>query len=212
MYAVANAGETIVRVFNPAENTTRTAFSVPLRDITIDWHESTAGPHYVYPRANSRLEGMLYMYTDGAGDRLPVSGYGFSAVGNELAVLSSSIVDRLYTTNLYDPETDQNTLAPLSFIPEKCTFVRGSVNALCGGSFESYPGAMPDPWYRGALQTTDALWEVNAQFGSASLLSNLSDVAGQRIDVVRPTLTESGEVLHFINKSDNTLWQFDTTI
>ena len=145
--------------------------------------------------------------------RLPISGFGLSAVGSNSTVLSSEFLNTGDYVTQSLTYTDQTaTPLPISIIPEKCAFSPTQTDfAICGASFTEYTNwQMPDDWYRGQLVTDDALWEVSR--GTMSLLNNMSTDLQRAIDLTQPTFSSSSERYYFQNKIDQTLWVYDFTI
>lgn len=201
------------RAYDPSSNTVSNLFQVPFRDATIAWGTSEAGPHYVYPDTTSRLEGYLYSYTNGVATREPASGYGFSAVGSSAGFIHSETQDGTYNTYATDKATNDTNPAPLTLIPEKCTFSDiESTIAICGISLTDYSYLMPDPWYKGEVRMNDSLWVYDIENQSTRLLVSPENETGRQLDIVRPQFGVANSNLYFQNKIDQTLWiyQYNT--
>ena len=207
LYTVATTNETVAKAYNPRTNASRVLFTVPFRETAVSWHHTAAGPHLVYPKAASQLEGFVYSYKNGIRTRLPISGYGLSAVGsNEAVIYSESTVDGYVTSG----HSDTNTLSqPISVVPEKCVFSPvNTSDAICGASLVTYSNQMPDLWYQGELSISDDLWSLQPSSGSATFLTDVSEEAGQVVDIVNPLFNTNGSSIYFQNKIDQTLWKY----
>jgi hypothetical protein len=212
MYLTPDGNNTLARVFDPKSNSTRIMFTIPFREIAIDWGATAAGPHLVYPKAASRLEGFVYSYNNGVMTRLPIDGFGLSAVGSETNVISSQVISTgEYISNSFEYQDASVGSLPIPIIPEKCVFspVRTDT-ALCGVSLIEYASSMPDLWYRGELTIADGLWEV--QSSSALFLNDMSENSRRDIDLINPQFAPTGDQYYFQNKVDQTLWMYDLTI
>lgn len=214
LYTTPNGNNTTAKAYNPRTNATRVLFTIPFREVAVDWHRTAAGPHLVYPKAASRLEGFVYSVTNGAMTRLPLSGYGLSASGGDTSVISSEVLTTSgdYVTTGYSYETGENIDMPISIIPEKCAFSPTIVGmAVCGISFTEYSDTMPNDWYRGTVSFGDGLWRAQPDAGAATLVSNVSDVTGRTVDIINPSFNGDGSIIYFQNKIDQTLWMYDFT-
>lgn len=214
VYTTPDGNNTLAKAYNPTNNSTRVLFTIPFRDTTINWNTTTAGPHLVYPKASSRLQGFVYSYTNGVLTRLPISGFGLSAVGSEESVIYSNITidDGDYVTSALSRDADKNNSLPTAIIPEKCAFspANGGI-AVCGISLTEYSSNMPDTWYRGETVPADSLWSVQPSRGVTTLIQNVPETTGQTIDVVRPQFSSDSSRYYFQNKIDQTLWVYDFT-
>jgi len=209
LYSVITGNNLLVKAYEPVTATTRDLFTIPFRDATISWHHTTDGPHIVYPKTTSRLEGYVYSYTNGSVTRINATGFGLAAVGSTDAIIHSSIVGETYTTYSMGADSLERTKTPITLIPEKCQFTsRSSTIAVCGSSFQELPYLMPDPWYRGTLFLNDSLWEYNTERQSARLLVSPETVTGRQVDLINPQFGINDINLYFQNKADQTLWTY----
>jgi len=210
VYAVT-AGDTLVaKLYEPATGSVTTLFTIPFREATISWHHTAAGPHIVYPKATSRLEGYVYSYTNGVVSRLNASGYGLSAVGSASAIIYGSFDGEAYTSYSVGNDALVSVATPITLIPEKCRFTNtNSTVALCGVSFDPLPHLMPDPWYRGDVILNDSLWEYNTVSRSARLLVSPETATGRQVDLINPQLDSTDSHFYFQNKVDDTLWLYE---
>ena len=210
VYTTPNGSELIAKAYNPDTNELRTLFTIPFREATIRWNNTTAGPHVVYPHASSRLEGYVYTYTNGQVTRQAASGYGLSAVGSEDKLLYSAQFDNEYTTIIQDMGTFKAVASPLTVVPEKCSFITVDPTiAVCGITLTEYSHLMPDVWYQGNMIMNDTLWEMDTQTESATLLVNPESATGRQLDIVGLQFSTNDRNLYFQNKLDQTLWVYE---
>ncbi len=64
----------------------------------------------------------------------------------------------------------------------------------------------------GTISFSDALWEVDTKNVISTPLVNLLIESGREIDVSQIGTDPEGKYIWFINKNDDTLWMYDTTI
>ena len=213
IYAIPNRNGLVAQALDPDTGVTRTLFNTPFREATIRWHHTVAGPHTVYPTANSRLEGMVYTVTDGALKRAPLSGYGLSAVGSSESIIMTNVTsDNGYQTTGYDQINNTVLATPVAVIPEKCAFSPiNPTQAVCGADLTTYPTHMPTDWYQGTFSPNDGLWEISPNTGVASPIVLNQEGTRQKIDIEHPLFGTTGERFYFSNKIDNTLWVYDFT-
>ncbi|MDQ5957636.1 MAG: hypothetical protein QG614_611 [Patescibacteria group bacterium] len=88
----------------------------------------------------------------------------------------------------------------------KCFFLLDS-RAVC-----AVPSVLSDNsvsnWYKGASSFRDSLSMINYSTGYERNILNLSDVAGESIDLYKPVLAGDNKVF-FVNKNTNSLWSLD---
>jgi len=210
LYAVQTTNSVIGKEYNPETNRTSTLFTIPFREATITWGSSASGPHFAYPKPSSKLDGFLYQIQDSKLTRLPVDGFGLSAVGSDSSVLYSKQVNGRYTTFSYNFFSNENNTIPITLIPEKCILIPNSDNYLCGGNTPSlFTHNTPDSWYQGVATYGDLLWEIDTVYPVGMLLFNISEEIGRELDTTKYLLNKTGERVYFINKTDGTLWQFN---
>ncbi len=183
-------------------------FKIPLRDVEVLWGE----PNFVYTTPTATQSGYLYKikgnsleYTTQGGQGLVGFSYGNGVVVTRMIDGNRSVIAL--------PNSKEETLQSLPFIPEKCTPIQGEVgSAYCAVPTNMNTGIFPDDWYKGTLTYSDILWKMNIETGEATGVSDFLSESGREIDVARIGTTPDGERVWFINKNDNTLWMFDTTM
>jgi hypothetical protein len=139
----------LARAYNFVAGTSRTLFEIPFREVTVSWGDAVAGPHYFYPKAAGRLEGALYSARSGVINRLPISGYGLTAITKGDYTVFNTQADNVYSTYLYDATTGVKTKLDETFLVEKCVFVIQESSAACFNTNGStYDLSLPDAWYQ----------------------------------------------------------------
>ena len=212
LYAQQTNSSVEVKSYNPETLNTATLFTVPFREASFAWGDDVTDAHYVYPKATSQLEGFLYELKNGVLSRLPVDGYGMSAVGNDNYVLFSKQTDDGYTSYLYNKITDQINPNLFVQIPEKCTFhSEAGTISICANTERAYSSQMPEAWYAGEVSFSDVLYEVQNDGNLAIRLINTKTATNQNLDVVAIDLGVQDAFIYFMNKNDNTLWLYERT-
>lgn len=210
LYAVQTNNSVIGKEYNPIKNTSKTLFTMPFREVIIDWGERASAVHYAYPKASSKLEGFLYQITNGQIKRLPVDGYGLSAVGTADTVVYSKQVEGKYETFFYIHERNVSQQSAVKIIPEKCTpLTKTTTKAICGTTLSTYNETLPDSWYQGTASYADYLWEIDTNSNSAKLLSKTLEESGRELDITHPAVNQSDTDFYFINKNDSSLWMYN---
>ncbi len=182
-------------------------FIAPFREATVVWGSNPAGPHFVYPRTTASLEGYLYMIKNGFWSRLPASGYGLSATGNNNFVVYTTLFVDTYRTSVMDLDSNTSSNLNFSFLPEKCAFYESGL--LCGLSNTAYNSESPDSWYSGEVSYSDDLWYTDFNTGESSFVTGLETESGRPLDVVKPAIASDGSAAYFINKTDQSLWIYE---
>ncbi len=208
LYAVESNDFVTAKEYYPITGKTKDLFTIPFREVTIDWGETALDAHYVYPKASNELEGYLYQVVKGKIKRLPIDGYGLSATGNNTDIIYSKLINNTYQSNsysVYSPELP--LILPLVILPEKCVFHSvESPTAVCGVNINNDVKNLPDAWYQGILSTVDSLWLVDLTANTATLLVNTFFESGREVDMTDLSIHINN--IYFINKNDSTLWLF----
>ena len=163
----------------------------------------------------SGVPGFMYFVDTGNGNVKKVLGNvpGLSALSNDLG---TQLVVLKQSTNalmsLYDIKSNTySALTPATF-PEKCVWSKKDRDVVyCAVPRSSIGGGSLTAWYQGYASFTDDIWQYNLKNNIAVVIENLSENAGQSIDVEKPLLSENEQYLIFMNKIDNTLWSLDLT-
>ncbi len=181
-------------------------FSIPLRDVDVLW----GSPLYVYTTPTATQTGYVYKIVKGTLQYVTSGGTGLMAFvsGGDVVVTKGDLASIVSSVSISGAKT---TEVPLTLIPEKCVSV--ATSTYCATPSTSLnTREFPDSWYRGEITYSDILWSVNTDVGSGVLLSNFKKESGREIDVVKIGADAKGERVWFVNKNDNTLWMFDTTL
>ncbi len=194
--------------YNIAKDVSTRLFTIPLRDVRVLW----GTPQYVYTIPTAYQAGHLYslskndlVYVEEGRDALMALTYasGTITTGGAGDSISSKIHD----------VKGKITSAPVPLIPEKCVLNQKTTHTFfCAVPANLAEGLFPDDWYKGTLAYNDILWEIDLTNVTATVLSNPLTESGREIDVVQIGTNTTGTYIYMINKNDNTLWMFDTTL
>ena len=191
--------------YNILKESNTELFTIPLRDVHVLFGKET----YVYTTPSAFQEGYLYQVIDGQLSYVRGGGVGLMGVGQPSGVVVTLAEDNNLISEYHQGESVLRE--PIPLIPEKCTV--SNTRTFCafpGDTIET--GSFPDDWYKGELSYSDILWEIHTTISSATVLSNFLMESGREIDVFRIGTDADGARIYFVNKNDNTLWMFDTTI
>ncbi len=110
--------------------------------------------------------------------------------------------------SVLDRETSELKTINLKTLPEKCAWGVNSDVLFCGASKFTPYGSYPDQWYTGEVSFNDNVWQISvADNFNAQLIVNPGSEVGESLDIIRPTLSEDGKYLFFINKKSPYLWE-----
>ncbi len=194
--------------YNLSTGVKKNIFSLPFHEANIQWGTKANGPHYAFPKSSFGLEGFLYEINNGKINRLPLDGFGFSALANKEIVLFTAITNEKPTSFIYNRNTGVKKALNTVVMPEKCSLPETGVVFYCAHEPIDVPYQFPDDWYKGVLTFKDSLWEMNEkEFTSTKLVDTLTE-SGREIDGINLSTGTSTEALYFINKNDNTLWTY----
>ncbi|MEZ4103880.1 MAG: hypothetical protein R3B60_01185 [Candidatus Paceibacterota bacterium] len=185
-------------------------FSLPFHEATIQWGNSAEDTHYVYPKPSYLLEGYLYKVKNNKIDRLPASGFGFSALANDKMIIYSTTNNRENNTSVFNLETLEKSELPITLLPEKCILGTNTTSLICAeDSLTTLPFNFPDEWYKGGMNFKDSLWLIDASELKTTLLADTFKQTSRELDIVDLYLGDSEYAVYFINKIDNTLWMYE---
>ncbi len=206
MYTVADSSGTSGYSYDVETTKGTQIFKIPLRDIRVIWGETP----YVYTTPTATQKG--YMYRIEKNDLIYVTRGSIGLMGvpsPDGVVVTQNESGTLSSYALTTKDTRVNL--PLALIPEKCTSDNAILYCAVPYSIESAE-SFPDNWYKGTVSLSDALWSIDVSNGTGSLLSDFLSESGREVDVYDIGANEDGTYIYFINKNDNTLWMFDTTL
>lgn len=201
LYAVKDGQSVKGYVYDVLAVTSRPLFSIPFREAVVLWGNTEKGPHYTYPKTAEELEGYLYEINSGTLNRLPISGFDFSARTGGASVLYTKIENSIPRSYAWDISRKEAAPSEVLFTPEKC--VAWGDDFVCAIHRESLNLTS---WYRGELSSEDSLWYYIPGINYIGLVENITATAGRTIDATQ--LDIGSEKLFFINKIDNGLWVY----
>jgi hypothetical protein len=210
LYSTTMGDVLAVRSFDLAKKESATLFSLPFKEAVVRFGAKSTDSMLVYPKTAEKLEGYLYLTRGGKLERLPVSGYGLSALPTTGGVLYSQFSGDTYSTHFYHKETGSTAGLLVSVVAEKCLAAVGD-GVLCG-SQTAYERGSLENWYKGISFVNDDLWLIDTGTYQVEKLITPKDIAGRDFDIT--TLNTSRDVsrVYFINKTDNSLWLFDRSL
>ncbi len=209
LFAIQTDSSVIVKQYLPIENSSENLFTIPFREVTIDWGESESDIHFVFPKSTNMLEGFLYQVENNTLTRLPIAGKGMSAQGNKSLVIYSKQGDDGYTSFIYNQETRETKPSNITFVPEKCLQLHLSTsNIFCAQTITTYGNSLPDSWYQGQIIFNDLFWDLDTELESATLTLDPQKESGRQLDVTKMVSDPTDSRVYFINKNDQTLWLY----
>lgn len=205
-YIIVSAVGTIGYTYDIIKDSATQIFTLPLRDIRVLWGD----PLYVYTTPSSQEIGYVYRVVKNDVHFITSGKFGLMAFTTPTGLMVTANIDSVVTTIHTDGIRNVRQAFPL--IPQKC--VSGSVTTYCAVPRDSELDTLsfPDAWYKGIVSYTDVLWNIDPSTGKATALVDFLDTSGRAIDISTIDINKAGNMLSFINKNDNTLWVFDTTI
>jgi len=198
------------RALNPSTKAIREIFTVPFQAITMVWSQDGVTPHYVYPKASSRLLGFLYAVSGDSIIRMPISGTGLTAKASADYIGFSQLVNLNQQSFVYSTKTGVVSSAPIMLTPEKCVFThRNNATLYCGYEITDYPYTFPDDWYKGTKVFSDRIWSINFNTQSATQIISPPVSVGRELDITDMSIGLDDKMLYFTNKNDRTLWLYE---
>lgn len=98
----------------------------------------------------------------------------------------------------------------LNTLAEKCVWSRENSNLVYCAAPKTLPSASyPEDWYQGLVSFNDAIYEIDLEADTYSIIIDPQTETNQIFDIINPTLSPNDEYLMFINKRDLTPWTLD---
>ncbi len=194
--------------YNVVKGSGTQIFKILLRDVHVIWGD----PLYVYTTPSASQIGYIYKVSKSDLDYVTTGKVGLMGISYDDGIITTEISDNVVVSH---SQSDFGSVAdmPIPLIPEKCTQNSDTPHSLfCTVPTNLEIGVFPDDWYKGVISYSDVLWKINTKDQSATVLSNFLSESGREVDVSKIGTNDSGTYLYFINKNDNTLWMFDTTL
>lgn len=91
---------------------------------------------------------------------------------------------------------------------EKCSFSNDETILVCALPKEFTNTAYPDSWYLGEVSTNDKLIKYTTLNKNETIISGINDFA-EGFDVISLNVSNSGDIISFINKKDSSLWVYE---
>ena len=211
-FTVAEASGLEAYAYDLNTLTKSNVFSLPFNEARVEWGDTVSGPHYVYPKATYALQGFLYEVEAGKLTRLPLEGFGFSALVSTSTILFTKISDQTPTSYLYDRKTHQIKNLELAILPEKCLILENTPTFVCPLDLvNTLPYQMPDLWYQGDLSFSDSLVQIDTMTGISDIIVDILSESGREVDVLKLSYDDVAfEAYYFTNKNDNSLWMYES--
>ncbi len=209
LYSTLGSSGLRAQAYDVTTGKIKEVFSLPFHEAVIEWGRGSSDTHFAYPKASYALEGYLYEITGGTLERLPLSGFGFSAQVNEDIIVYNTIENQTPTTHIYDRNSGVKQALNAPILLEKCFLPVTGLIFVCGFEAVKMPYEFPDFWYRGDVSFKDSLLAISAKDFVSEELINTFNESGREIDITELKAGTSGTALYFTNKNDNTLWMYE---
>ncbi|MFA6446551.1 MAG: hypothetical protein WCW14_04880 [Candidatus Paceibacterota bacterium] len=113
------------------------------------------------------------------------------------------------TSNLSTLNLKTRSFIPLATktLPEKCVWSSiDPSSAFCAIPKEIPRGSYPDVWYQGVVSFTDSIWKIDASKGTVSLVFDIEQETGRKLDITNLELTKNESYILFTDKTDLSYW------
>ncbi len=205
-YTITDSQGTKGYSYSFAKNTNAEVFSLPLKDIEVLW----GNPTYVYTTPTAAQTGYLYKVIKNDLHYVTEGDRGLMGFVTHNGVVVTRVTDAGVKSFLITTDGRRVT-QPLSYISEKCA--SGETFLYCAIPKDTLnTQTFPDNWYMGVVSFEDSLWTVDTENQKAAVLVDFMNESGRAMDVLKIGADREGKRVYLINKNDNTLWLFDTTL
>lgn len=195
--------------YNLKSGSDKVIFSLPFHEAIVQWGNEASDSHYLYPKSTYLLEGYLYKVKGGKTSRLPIDGFGLTALANEDIAIYSTSKNGTPKNYIYNFHLNKEAEVPYTFLPEKCILAVTGTKMICAWENKDLPLEFPDSWYKGDLNFRDSLWIIYGDDFSNKFLVDTFEESGRGVDITNLSIGSSEKALYFINKNDNTLWMYE---
>lgn len=210
-YLIPSGKGSIGIISDPDGNKRIQVFDSPLSQWQAQWPEGKKIALTTKPSAN--IPGYMYFLdTDTKKLNKIISGLrGLTTLVNKAGtkvLYTHNEGDRLLLSIL-NIKSGEVTDLPIWTLAEKCIWSDTDDNIVyCGVPNIAPKGDDLDLWYQGLISFSDNIWMIDTKTQTANILINLSDVANEDIDLIKPVLSPNENYMFFVNKKDSNLWQF----
>jgi hypothetical protein len=183
-------------------------FNSSLSEWLPQWPQE--GTITVTTKASFNVPGSVYSLTTAGTIRKIISGInGLTTITNPTATVVG-FSDASANLSFYTIATNKIIPTSVKTFAEKCVWSKKSKDTIyCAVPTSLVPGSYPDDWYQGLVSFSDALYQINTQTGTATLITNFADTYKQPVDIINPALSSDEHYITFTNKKDLTAWAFN---
>lgn len=121
---------------------------------------------------------------------------------NGTSFLTTEFFGRGAQSNLINTATKEKNPLSIKTLKDKCVPNLSVRTYMFCGVPENMPENMPDTWYMGKVSTNDALYLIDSETGSSSVLTTTDE----EVDVIHPQSSQYSGILTFINKKNFNPW------
>jgi len=107
--------------------------------------------------------------------------------------------------SIYAPEGRTTVSTGVRTLPEKCVWAKASALIYCSVPGFVPSGIYPDDWYQGEVSFADAIWRIDAETGTGTVVFNPAET----LDGIKLILDESENYLFLVDKSTSILWELE---
>jgi len=125
---------------------------------------------------------------------------------NGLSILYGEQINGQYELSVYSTVTKKHKKLSLRTLPEKCTWLSNSTEAVCAVPGKVNTSELPDIWYQGVLSFNDTLWLVDTETSTHQLLINPRNDVGRDMDITEIMISHDESYLFFIDKKTSLLY------
>jgi len=195
--------------YSPQSNSSTPLFTLPFLEASVEWGSRRGDSHLVYPKPASALEGQLYEVSGSALTRLPIQGLGLTARESGDITLYNIIEGQRLKSYFFNNSIGVSQPLDSAVLVEKCLGVEDEGIFICAQDSSKTNLRDQEDWYTGEITFSDSVWLLDGNSLTGELLFDALEESGRQLDVINLDLNDTGEVLYFINKLDNTLWMYE---
>ncbi|QSH39183.1 hypothetical protein JXR01_02655 [Candidatus Kaiserbacteria bacterium] len=179
-----------------------------LQGWNMDWQNDVL---LVSQKASSDLPGSAYVINTSTGVKTLV----LQQLKGLAATLSPDGENVLYSHNgdrgipvltIKNTKSGKITTLDIASLAEKCVWHPNGISVFCALPNAFPKGEYPDVWYQGRVHFSDSLFEVRTDTKRITHIVSPQAEHGVSLDIINLSVSTNGNVVFFINKTDQTLW------
>jgi len=187
-------------------------YNTPINEWVVEW--ATENLITITTKASGSTDGFMYTLDTKGG--LPkrilgnIPGLTTLADNTGTNIVFSQSTGASVVMSMKNTKTETIVGPIANTLPEKCIWSNKEFGIIyCAIPDFMQNATYPDDWYKGLISFEDSIAKIDTKSGDITVISKMTNEAGQGIDATNLSLTKDDNFLVFINKKDLTPWSLN---